>query len=207
MDKVIIFGTNATAELAWFYLTHDSPYEPIGFCVDKQYYKSNVFCGLPVYAFEDFDMKNVCFFAPLMDNRLRAAKAKEISDKGYNLISYVSSKATCWSPVGKNCFILEDNTIQPFVQIGNNVIMWSGNHIGHHSKIEDNVFISSHVVICGKCTIKQFAWLGVNSSIRNDLTVTEGSLIGMAAAVCENTKPWHLHIGVPAKAVKDLRND
>ena len=52
---------------------------------------------------------------------------------GYRLVSYVSSRCSYLSqtPPGDNCFILEDNTIQPFVTIGNNVTLWSGNHIGH----------------------------------------------------------------------------
>ena len=54
-------------------------------------------------------------------------------------------------PPGDNCFILEDNTVQPFVTIGNNVTLWSGNHIGHDSVIEDDCFISSHVVVSGTC--------------------------------------------------------
>ena len=45
-------------------------------------------------------------------------------------------------PPGDNCFILEDNTIQPFVRIGNNVTLWSGNHIGHDSVIDDHCFIT-----------------------------------------------------------------
>ena len=40
--------------------------------------------------------------------------------RGYDLISYVSSKAFIWRNVeiGKNCFIFEDNTVQPYVKIG-----------------------------------------------------------------------------------------
>ena len=51
--------------------------------------------------------------------------------------------------IGENCFIFEDNTIQPFVKIGDDVVLWSGNHIGHHAEIGDHCFISSHVVISG----------------------------------------------------------
>ena len=78
-------------------------------------------------------------------NRLRTKFFDSAEEKGYDLISYVSSKAFIWRNVeiGKNCFIFEDNTIQPFVNIGNNVTLWSGNHIGHHSIIEKNCFISS----------------------------------------------------------------
>ena len=51
--------------------------------------------------------------------------------KGYAFISYISTRATVWTrDIGVNCFILEDNTVQPHVKIGSNVIMWSGSHIG-----------------------------------------------------------------------------
>ena len=52
--------------------------------------------------------------------------------------------------------ILENNVIQTNVSIGNNVILWSGNHVGHRSTIEDHVHMSSHCVISGFCTIKSF---------------------------------------------------
>ena len=42
---------------------------------------------------------------------------REGKERGYSFISYVSSRATRFAgtPIGENCFILEDNTIQPFV--------------------------------------------------------------------------------------------
>jgi hypothetical protein len=63
------------------------------------------------------------------DESVRAEKCDDASNRGYELISYVSAKATTFSgfACGSNCFILEDNTIQPFVTIGNDVVMWSGN--------------------------------------------------------------------------------
>ena len=70
-------------------------------------------------------------------NRIREKIYNEGKKKGYDFYSYVSPKATVLTnKIGENCFILEDNTIQPFVEIGNNCVLWSGNHIGHHSKID-----------------------------------------------------------------------
>ena len=76
-------------------------------------------------------------------NALRRGVYTRFKQKGYPLISYISSRATYFpgTPIGDNCFVLEDNTIQPFVKIGNNVVLWSGNHIGHHSTIADDVFL------------------------------------------------------------------
>jgi len=123
--------------------------------------------------------------------------------KGYNFYTYISSKANVFTDyIGENCFILEDNTIQPYTKIGNNCVLWSGNHIGHHSIIEDHVFITSHTVISGMCLIKKYCYLGVNSSLKDNIVLEEGSVIGMSASVTKNTDGNSIYIGIPAKLFK-----
>src|SRR6185295_3003897 len=96
----------------------------------------------PVVAFEEIEQalppdKHDLFVAVGYSriNGLRQAKCEAARAKGYALASYVSPRATVFGNVvsGWNCFILEDNTVQPFVRIGNGVTLWSGNHIGHHA--------------------------------------------------------------------------
>ena len=217
MSKVIIFGLRDIAELAHFYLTQDSSHEVIAFCVDRAYLpKEPTFKGLPVVAFEEVEKKypstQYDFFAPMSPkniNQLRKAVYLKIKEKGYQLISYVSSKATTFSDlsVGENCFILEDNTLQPFVKVGHNVVMWSGNHIGHHSHIQDHVFITSHVVLSGHSEVGESCFLGVNAAIRNGLKLAEGSLIAMGAVLTHSTEPWSIYKGNPAKKQKSSSQD
>ena len=78
-------------------------------------------------------------------NLLRRNKLEETRTKGYELAHYVSSRAFVPNKfeARDNLFVLENNVIQPYTTIGENVTLWSGNHIGHHSVIEDDVFISS----------------------------------------------------------------
>ena len=206
-SKVVIFGILDTAELAYWYLENDSPYTVAAFTVNKEYIKEDTFKGLPVVPFEELEQHypptEYRLFAPMTGvkmNTLRKKIYEEGKAKGYDFISYVSSKATvCDNEIGENCFILEDNTLQPFTKIGNNVVMWSGNHIGHHGIIEDHVFFTSHVVLSGHCHVKERAWFGVNSTIRDYTTIGEGSLIGMGALITKDTEPNGLYIGAPAK--------
>ena len=55
MAKVIIFGVLDTAELAHFYLTHDSEHEVAAFTVNREYRQATEFKGVPVVAFEDVE--------------------------------------------------------------------------------------------------------------------------------------------------------
>ena len=209
MEKIVIFGISQLASLAHFYFENDSPHEVVAFTVDKNYMEVDEFRGLPVIAFEDIEKKfppsEYRMFLPIsfkQMNYFRKAKFDEAKRKGYQCISYVSSKATTWPDlsIGENCFIFEDNTIQPFVKIGNNITLWSGNHIGHHSVIEDHNFISSHVVVSGHCHILSNCFIGVNSTLGHQVTVGKESLIGAGAIITKNTEEKSVY--VPAKSVK-----
>ncbi len=212
MAKVLIWGLEDFAELAHFYLTHDSDHEVSAFCVDREFLNgTSRYRHLPVVAFEDvsgsYPPGEYSFLAPMSHRRMNNDRKQvfhRIQDKGYELISYVSSKATVFpeTTIGRNCFILEDNTIQPFVRIGDNVVLWSGNHLGHHSEIRDHVFFSSHVVLSGHCRVESRCFLGVNSTIRDGLCIAEGSLVGMGAVVTRDTEPWGVYTGSPARKGK-----
>jgi sugar O-acyltransferase (sialic acid O-acetyltransferase NeuD family) len=196
MSHIVIFGAGDIARLAHFYFTHDTAHEVVAFCVDAEYRSTPEFLGLPLLTFDEVSHRyppatHELFVALSYTkmNRVRAAKYEAAKALGYRCPSYVSSRATVLmqQPIGENCFILEDNTIQPFVTIGNNVTLWSGNHIGHDSVIEDHCFISSHVVISGHCTIGRYSFLGVNATLHNSVRVAEQCLIGAGALLMKDT--------------------
>lgn len=206
--KVIIFGVMDTAELAHYYLTHDSPHEVVAFTVHEKYIDKKEFHGLPVVPFESLEQHyppgEFALFAPMTArnmNKLRESVYLEGKQKGYPYISYVSSKASVHhNEIGENCFILEDNTLQPFTKLGNNIVLWSGNHIGHHGEIKDHVFFTSHVVMSGHCVIGSHSFFGVNATIRDYTTIAQGTLLAMGSSlVQQETQEWGVYVGNPAK--------
>lgn len=207
--KLVIFGVGDIGQLAHYYFTHDSDYDVAAFTVDRDYIKDDMFCDLPVVPFEDienshppseYDIFVAVSYAQL--NKVRRDKYLEAKKKGYTTPSYISSHATILNDgrIGENCFILEDNTIQPFVTIGDNVTLWSGNHIGHHSTIKDNVFIASHIVISGGVTIEENCFLGVNATLRDHITIGKGCIIAAGACVMNDTPPDTVWRGEFAKS-------
>jgi sugar O-acyltransferase (sialic acid O-acetyltransferase NeuD family) len=193
--QIIIFGTGEMAELADFYFTNDSAYEVAGFAVDAAFRKQDAFRGRPVAAFEDVDKTfppdRYGMFVAIgysKVNAVRAGKVAAARAKGYRIATYLSSRATIFAGFApkENCFILEDNTIQPFASIGANVTLWSGNHVGHHSVIEDDVFVASHVVVSGGVRIGQGSFVGVNVTIRDHITIGRQCVLGAGALVLED---------------------
>jgi sugar O-acyltransferase (sialic acid O-acetyltransferase NeuD family) len=205
--KVVIIGAGEFAQIAYEYLTHDSPYEVVGFSIGRDFLDRPEIFGLPVVPFDELEShfepaQHVAIVAVTYAhlNRVRTRLYEETKRKGFRLCSYVSSSAFVWRDVeiGENCFIFEHNVLQYGVRIGNNVVLWSGNHIGHQTRIHDNCFISSHVVVSGCCEIGANCFLGVNSTFADNLMVAEDTVVGAGAVVIRNTEPGKVYKGNPA---------
>lgn len=210
--KLIVVGDSSFAEIACEYFTHDSPYEVVAFSVEQAFLKRPELMGRPVVPFEKLHelynpAEHSIYVAAVYTqlNRLRSRLAAQSKERGYKLASYVSSKAFVWRnvPVGEHCFIFENNVVQPFCKIGNNVVLWSGNHIGHHSTIGDNCFISSHVVISGHVTVGNNTFIGVNSTLVNNIAIEKENWIGPGVTITRSTQVGEVYKptnrGMPAE--------
>ena len=194
MTDIIIFGTGEYAELAHYYFTHDAEcdYNVVGFTADDDYVSEPEFRGLPVVPVSDvvkvFPPERYKAHVALSYrklNQIRQDKYNLMKSYGYELVSYVCSHSVTWPDLnmGDNCFILENQTIQPTVVIGNNVMIWSGNHLGHACTIKDHTYISSHVCIAGHVVVGERCFLGVNAAVADYLTIGDDCFVGMGADV------------------------
>lgn len=194
-EEIVMFGTGDIAEVADYYFAQDSSIRVVAFTVDAEFLAADRWLGRPVVAWSEiqqafppdrFGMFVAVGYNGL--NRMRRAKFDEARAKGYRLASYVSTRAAVFGTfeARPNQFVLEDNTIQPFAKIGENTTLWSGNHIGHHSEIADDVFISSHVVISGGASIGPRSFIGVNATIRDGVKVGADCVIGAGALILQD---------------------
>jgi len=202
LSKVVIFGVGEIAEVAHIYLQHDSDHEVVAFTVDREYKNQDEFRSLPVVSFEDlietYPTNEYKLFIPISFrdlNKHRSNKFKQAKELGFQMISFISSKAQIMpeTEIGENCFIFENNVIQPKVKIGDNCIIWSGNHIGHHTEIGSHCFIASHAVISGHVSIGDYSFIGVNATIRDNIDIAERNVIGAGALILKNTKPNEIY--------------
>lgn len=196
--KLLIVGASAFAEVAFEYFSHDSEYEPVAFVVEREFMSAPELLGLPIVPMDEvvakFPPATHSFYAALVYtqmNRLRTRLMTAARSMGYEPASYVSSQASVWPNVeiGDHSFVFEDNTLQPFARVGQNVVLWSGNHIGHHSAIGDNSFISSHVVISGFVEVGKNCFFGVNSTIGNNVSIGDDTFVGAGAIVTSDVAP------------------
>ena len=205
---LVIIGNGEIAEMASEYFTHDSDYEVAAFAIGESFIKDRRLHDRPVVPLEGLAASHPPSgfeaFVAIGDgqlNRLRRRLVEETKGLGYRLASYVSSRAFVWRNVsiGENAFILEHNVLQPFVTIGDHVTLWSGNHIGHRSVVEDDVFMASHVVVSGFCRIGARSFVGVNAALAPHVSVGEDNYIGMGAAITASTELDGIYQGNPAE--------
>jgi len=189
---LIIFGSGEIASLAKFYFEHDAGRKVEVFTVDDEYVDDNNLGGIPIVPFSqvtkhyppsEFDGHVALSYKNM--NSFRAEKYFAMKNAGYRLASYIASSAVRWPDLvhGDNCFILENQTLQPLVKLGNNVMLWSGNHIGHGSSIGDHTYVASQTVISGHVTIGKNCFIGVNATIRDFRKIGDNVFIGMSASV------------------------
>jgi sugar O-acyltransferase (sialic acid O-acetyltransferase NeuD family) len=133
-------------------------------------------------------------------NKARAEVYNSCKSKGYELISYISSKAIHLSHVeiGDNCFIRAGSVIQPFAKIGNDVIIGSA-CVGHESIIGDHCYIANHAALAGGVKIGPYCFVGLNATIRDGITVAPECVIGAGAIILKDTEEGGVYPGQKAE--------
>ena len=208
--SVVVFGASAFSSLAWYCLTNDSQWKVNAFTVDKRFLTKNRHEGLPVVPFEDllniYPPSATKLLIPVgysSINGLRMERFQQATELGYELISYISSRASVWpnQRVGKNCLVYEHSIIQPFTTIGDNVIIRSGAHISHHCAIGKHSFVSAEATFGGNVTVGERCVIGLGAVIRDGLNLAERSFIGAGAVVISDTEPDGVYVGNPARRI------
>lgn len=171
--------------------------------------------GLPIVAFEDVTelyppAAHAMFVAIGYSslNRNRARICGEARARGYKLVSYVSSTATCWdeTQIGDNCFISDDNTIQPFVTIGHGVVLWLANRIAHHAVLGDYCYLTTQVVVSGYTQVGPYSFLGANATLRDGITIGRANVLGAGSLIMHSTRDNEVYVG-SRTALSDLPSD
>ena len=209
--KLVIFGAGEFATLARFYFEQDGGRTVAAFVVDDDYFRETELEGLPIVPFSeaqhshgpaDYDMHIAISYAGL--NSVRKKKFEECRRLGYSLPSYISSRATVWPGVvrGENCLILEQTAAQPTVRIDSNVLIGTGNQIGHRTHIRSHAYVSGGVCIGGNCVIGERSFLGLGAMVKDHSKIGDGSFVTMGAVVARDL-PERSVILAPKNVVAD----
>lgn len=201
--NLIIYGIGRFAEYAEYVFQNDSQYSVAGRCMERSFLKNLKEKKINIFTFEDlenfFPPNDHLLFIAVGNNVIRQRIYFTAINKGYNCVSYISSKATVWDnlKIGDNCFIGEGSVIQPFTEIGNNSILFS-TRIGHHCKIGNHTLLSA-TLLGGNVKVGDFSFLGLHSSIQENTNIGERNIIGMGTVISKDTYPNEIYSAQPSR--------
>lgn len=190
--RLVLIGDSVFAQIACEFFQFDSDYEVVAFAVERRFLKRRELFERPIVAFEDLPdlyspSDHFAFVAIVFTqfNRLRTRLYRKCKSEGYRMASYISSAALVRprSKIGEHCFICEDTVVQPFAEIGNNVVVWSGNQICHRCRVGDNSFLLPNCIVSDGVRFGENAIVGANVTVMSDRTIGKDCYLGPAALV------------------------
>ncbi len=122
--------------------------------------------------------------------------------------------------IGDNCKLDDYVNTSGYVEIGKNVRIKRCSMIGQATKIEDNVWIGSHItttrikypkVVSEEeereewILLKKGCMIGSHALLLAGTTVGEGAIVAAGAIVSKDCEPYGVYIGCPAKLVRHRR--
>jgi sugar O-acyltransferase (sialic acid O-acetyltransferase NeuD family) len=197
MKKLIIYGTSSALVQSYYDFTHDSDFEVVAFTVKRNEIRVNEFLGLPVVPFEEIESlyppETFKLFIAVYFNRVNKVRKQiyeESKAKGYELASFISTKAIVWPElaIGENCMICDGANVRPFTKIGNDTFIMPNAVVGHDAIIGEHCYLAISAVMLAGSTVNAQCVIGANATILNGVTIANECVIGAGAVINSNTK-------------------
>jgi sugar O-acyltransferase (sialic acid O-acetyltransferase NeuD family) len=208
MEKLILYGNGAVAEVLHYLYSREGRYRIVAFTVDRHLVGTGRFHDLPLVPWDEVaaryppaEHRMMIAVGYVRVNRLRAERFQQAREMGYRLVSYVSPAASLWDGflLGENCRFGENVRIQPYASIGDDVFIGTDSLIGHHSVIKDHCYLSASVRIAGHVTVEPYCYIGINATIRNRVTIAPACVIGAGAVILGDTVEKGVYMSQPAE--------
>jgi acetyltransferase-like isoleucine patch superfamily enzyme len=113
---------------------------------------------------------------------------------------YVHISSHCSVIGGRNSKLLVEDF--GFISTGSRIICGSDNMLGDGlvGPVIPKKYKDSQTI--GTILIKRFAGTGANSVIMPNVTMAEGSILGSNSLLKNDTEPWTIYAGIPARPIK-----
>lgn len=190
---LIIFGTGKIGEVAAWFFDRDSEYEIIAFVVDPEFIKEKEFHGRPVVASQEaltrYPPSDYSMFVALGYqgmNGLRTKKFEFFREKGYSFAKYVSPDIKVPLTIGENSIVMDGVLLQPHVRLHNNVFVWGGAMIGHHTEVEDNCWLTGSCAVGGSVHLGKSSFVGLGAIVGHEVIIGDKCMLGAGTVMCRN---------------------
>ena len=103
--------------------------------------------------------------------------------------------------IGEGSIVCAGSILTTNIKIGKHAHLNLHTTIGHDCEIGDFFTTAPGVKVSGNCKIDNLVYVGTNASIKQKISITSSSTIGMNAAVVKNITESGIYVGIPAKKI------
>lgn len=149
------------------------------------------------------------FVVAIGDNKVRSEIVKKLSlpDDRYFTVIHPSTVIGNNVEIGPGTMIIGGVIINIGTKIGKHVIVNTSSSLDHHNIIGDFVHIGPGTHTGGNVVVEEGAFLGIGTSVIPGKKIGKWAKIGAGAVVIDNISPYTTSVGVPARVIKNYRND
>ena len=131
---------------------------------------------------------------------------KSVSEKYPNLkfvnAVHFSSIISRFADVGEGTVVMANVTVNPDAKIGNHCILNTGCVVEHDCIIEDFVHISPNAALAGNVTVGEGSQIGIGASIIQGVKVGKWSIVGAGSVIISDIPDYSVVVGNPGKVIK-----
>jgi sugar O-acyltransferase (sialic acid O-acetyltransferase NeuD family) len=165
-------------------------------------FSEDKFKTLETKPLSEFDPKKYEVMVSLGDSKKRLELVNRLP-KNTKYFSFIHPTAILMDNVkiGKGSFIGAYSILTTNINIGEHSLLNRANQIGHDCQIGDYFSMMPGAIVSGNVKIGNCVYMGNNSCVKEKLTISPLTTIGMGAVVISDIKNSGTYVGVPAKKI------
>lgn len=205
-DRVVIWGAGGHAKVVADIIRLEGKYDLVGFYDDSAVGKDNTsFEDSVVRAGEEGlgwlkeqgELKTIIAIGKC---KIRLEKAKLALEYGWTFVNAIHPSAVVarTAKLGTGIVLVAGAVINPGSSVGEHCIINTCASVGHDCILAAGVHAGPGVRIAGNSEIGEATWIGVGSSVKDEINIGSFCCIGAGSVVVKDIPPNSLAYGVPA---------
>jgi sugar O-acyltransferase (sialic acid O-acetyltransferase NeuD family) len=136
-------------------------------------------------------------------NLTRMQKHAELASKGAPLVSIVHPAAMIsrHASIGAGSVVMASAVVNVDTKLGEACIINTGATIDHDCQLGDGVHVSPGAHLAGGVVVDEYSWIGIGASVRQQIHIGTGVIVGAGAVVIHNVPDYCKVAGVPARVI------
>ena len=215
--KILIIGSGEHSKVILSEIIQIKGYKIIGFIDDDlkkgtliETYKNKQYKILgDIKGLKKIIDKNTFGIIGVGSNFLRKNIFEKINKicKNFNWETIISKNSTINGDVkiGKGSIIISGSIINNGTKIGEHCLINTSSSIDHNNIIKNFSSTGPSVTTGGNVELGQCSHLGIGSTIKNQISIGDNTIIGARSLVLKNCEKNSVYYGIPAKKIRDRK--